>query len=128
MFRSMSEGIAGNVEALLSGFEFEKLKSMNITEVEIIAEAERFADDIERRGCAFWSGLRKGYIAGRAMSQNLQQCNVMWSLPPVSELEQALNLAQAELKAMYQRLGYKGSNVLDLVDAALEKVQAAMPS
>ena len=52
----------------------------------------------------------------------------MWSLPPVSELEQALNLAQAELKAMYQRLGYKGSNVLDLVDAALEKVQAAMPS
>ena len=101
---------------------------MNITEVEVITEAEGYADAIERRGCAYWSGMRRGYIAGRLQSQNLQQADVMWSLPPISELEQALNLAQAELKAMYQRLGYKGSNVLDLVDAALKKVQAAMPS
>ena len=53
---------------------------------------------------------------------------VMRSLPPASELEQALNLAQAEIRAMYKRLDIKGSNVLDKLDATLEAVQAAMPS
>lgn len=47
-------------------------------------------------------------------------------LPPVVELEQALNLAQAEIRAMYKKAGIKGSNVLDLVDKNLEAVQAAM--
>jgi len=53
---------------------------------------------------------------------------VMRSLPPASEIEQALNLAQAEIRAMYKRLDIKGSNVLDKIDATLEAVQAAMPS
>ena len=53
---------------------------------------------------------------------------VMRSLPPASEIEQALNLAQAEIRAMYKRLEIKGSNVLDKIDATLETVQAAMPS
>lgn len=36
----------------------------------------------------------------------------------ILQMEEALNLAQCELRAMYNRLGIKGSNVLDKVDAA----------
>lgn len=35
--------------------------------------------------------------------------------------EEVLNLAQAELRAMYKRVGIKGSNVLDLIDKELAK-------
>jgi len=31
-------------------------------------EAMDFADSIERRGCAYWSGMKKGFIAGRSKS------------------------------------------------------------
>lgn len=35
--------------------------------------------------------------------------------------KEILNLAQAELRAMYKRLGIKGSNVLTLIDEALRQ-------
>lgn len=62
----------------------------------------------------------------RIVTQNIQQTDCYVQLPPVSEIEQALNLAQAEIRAMYKRLDIKGSNVLDLVDKTLEAVQAAI--
>lgn len=58
----------------------------------------------------------------------LRQTDVMQSLPPLPEIEQALNLAQAELRFCYRTLGYKKSNVISKVDEVLEAVQAAMPS
>src|SRR5438552_9051581 len=38
------------------------------------------------------------------------------------EICNVINLAQAELRAMYKRVGVKGSNVLDLLDQKLEKL------
>lgn len=38
------------------------------------------------------------------------------------ELAEALELAEVELKAMYKRLGFKGSNVLDKVTESLKNV------
>jgi hypothetical protein len=38
------------------------------------------------------------------------------------ELVEALELAEVELKAMYKRLGFKGSNVLDKVTESLKNV------
>lgn len=54
--------------------------------------------------------------------------DVMRSLPPLPEIEQALNLGQCELRAMYKRYGIQNSNVLKLVDDCWERVKAAMPS
>src|SRR3990167_706088 len=39
------------------------------------------------------------------------------------QIEEALNLAQCELRAMYKRVGIKGSNVLDKVDEAWKVVK-----
>jgi hypothetical protein len=38
------------------------------------------------------------------------------------DIEQALDLAQAELRSLYKRLGIQGSNILDKVDAAYDSV------
>lgn len=40
-------------------------------------------------------------------------------------MAEALNLAQAEIRAMYKRLGISGSNVLDLIDKALASLSPA---
>lgn len=37
-----------------------------------------------------------------------------------NEIRDVLNMAQAELRAMYKRCGIKGSNVLEAVDSAYE--------
>ena len=44
-------------------------------------EAEAYADSIDRRGCAFWQGLYRGYIAHATHERNLME----------SELKQAMN-------------------------------------
>lgn len=62
------------------------------------------------------------------LQQKCEQCNVMRSLPPLPDIELALNMAQAELRYCYRTLGYKKSNVISKVDDVLEAVQAAMPS
>lgn len=54
--------------------------------------------------------------------------DVMRSLPPIDEIETALNLAQCELRSLYRRIGIKESNVLKDVDTTLGKIWAAMPS
>ena len=41
-----------------------------------------------------------------------------------TEITQALNLAQAELRSCYKRLGFTSSNVLDAIDTALDKLLA----
>lgn len=43
------------------------------------------------------------------------------TLSKEAEYRKALDLAQAELRAMYKRVGIKGSNVLTLIDDALNK-------
>lgn len=35
-----------------------------VNETLIAMAAENYADSLERRGCAFWQGLYRGYIAG----------------------------------------------------------------
>ncbi|RYZ63045.1 MAG: hypothetical protein EOO14_00415 [Chitinophagaceae bacterium] len=80
-------------------------------------------------GTGYWEVQYKRHIVEFAFQcSNSIKMPVMPSLPPNVELEKALNLAQAELRACYKRLNIKGSNVLDLVDKELEKVQAAMRS
>jgi len=69
------------------------------------------------------------WLEARNVSQNSSKPIVSSSdLPPVEEIENALNLAQAEIRAMYKPLGYNSSNVLDIVDRCLDDVKAAMPS
>lgn len=41
----------------------------------------------------------------------------------MKQIEKALDLAQCELRAAYKRLGYADSNVLKLVDEALNQVK-----
>jgi len=41
----------------------------------------------------------------------------------MKKIEQALNLAQAEIRALYKRVGYSDSSVLTLIDEALEQVK-----
>lgn len=45
-----------------------------------------------------------------------EQDRVVLSEEQVTELELTLNVAQAEIRAMYKRIGVNGSNVLDMVD------------
>lgn len=35
-----------------------------VNETLIAMAAENYADSLERRGCSFWQGLYRGYIAG----------------------------------------------------------------
>lgn len=85
-------------------------------------------DDDDIRACS-WHKAGMIDFADWLLCQNSGKPLVMRPLPPsLPDIELALNLAQAELRSMYRRLGYKGSNVLDLVDKELEKVQAAMSS
>jgi hypothetical protein len=56
--------------------------------------------------------IRRGIKAGIELASNGVQPDV-------------LNLAQAELRAMYKRLGINGSNVLDLIDNALSSFNEA---
>lgn len=44
------------------------------------------------------------------------------------EKKEILNLAQAELRAMYKRLGIQGSNVLSLIDNELESAEQPLPA
>jgi hypothetical protein len=61
------------------------------------------------------------------LEQALQQTPCSTPLPPILPfVELALNTGQAELRSMYKRVGINGSNVLDLIDETLDKVQAAM--
>lgn len=41
----------------------------------------------------------------------------------MEEITKALDLAEMELKAMYERLGYKSSNILTQIDKAREQVK-----
>lgn len=41
----------------------------------------------------------------------------------MKKIEQALNLAQAEIRALYKRVGYSNSSVLTLIDEALDQVK-----
>lgn len=41
----------------------------------------------------------------------------------IDNARDALDLAQAELRAMYNRFGFKNSNVLDIVDKAYEQLK-----
>lgn len=63
-----------------------------------------------------------------AILPNGSKSYVMRSLPPIDEIEAALNLAQCELRSLYRRIGIKESNVLKDVDTTLGKIWAAMPS
>jgi len=42
--------------------------------------------------------------------------------------KEILNLAQAEIRSCYSRLGINGSNILDLIDAALTEPQTLSPT
>lgn len=60
-------------------------------------EAEAYADSIDRRGCAFWQGMYRGYIAGhdKARNQAIQECVDIVSVTPgdenvISKLESLL--------------------------------------
>lgn len=66
--------------------------------------------------------------AQRILRKHGINTDVMRSLPPIDEIEAALNLAQCELRSLYRRVGIKESNVLKEVDTTLGKIWAAMPS
>ena len=70
--KSKSEQI---YEAIGEGYGFNGSKEECIKIIENILKsvcehdwqelAEEFADEHERRGCAYWNGLYRGYIAGK---------------------------------------------------------------
>jgi len=45
----------------------------------------------------------------------------LFTMEEVDEIVEALNLSQAEIRAMYKRLGLKNSNVLDIIDSILDQ-------
>lgn len=82
--------------------------------------------DIQIRARMYKQGLITEQELINAVKALLQQTHCSKPLPPVSEIEQTLNLAQCELRSMYRKVGILESNILKMVDETWEKVRAAM--
>lgn len=53
-------------------------------------EAEAYADSIDIRGCAFWRGMYRGYIAGAASEHDLVQRELTQLKQFVKEVDDSL--------------------------------------
>lgn len=113
--------MAYNGKALLSGFEFEKQKYMNIDEIK--AKAEMLLKNSRESQVEFVQMYNNGFEDGvNFVLQNLQQCNVS-GLLPYSIYEEELNkitqLPQTQTSLMKQcEILRIFANKLGLYDAA----------